>query len=121
MKKLSMVLMAYFLVMSLLGATKTFATNETPAPADTTKQTEEVKLTEAQKGELAKLHKNLLEQKKQLIQKYVEFNVLPKEKGDEMIQRYEEHYKMLEENGFIYKGGPGKGHHGPHNPERGMN
>jgi len=76
--------------------------------------TQEVKLTDAQKAELAKLHKGILEQKKQLIQKYVEFGVIPKEKADKMIQRFEEHYKMLEENGFIFKGPHGGSDRGPH-------
>lgn len=105
------------LTMSIYGATSSFAEVEKPEDA---KNTEEVKLTDAQKAELAKLHKSILEQKKQLIQKYVEFGVIPKEKGDKMIQRFDEHYKMLEQNGFVLKaphGGSGRGPHDHHKSE----
>lgn len=109
---------ACLLTMSIFGATSSFAEVEKPGDAN---NTEEVKLTDAQKAELAKLHKSILEQKKQLIQKYVEFGVIPKEKGDKMIQRFDEHYKMLEQNGFVLKGpqgGPGRGPHDHHKSEQ---
>jgi len=108
---------ACLLSMSIFGATVSFAEVEKP---EDTKMTEEVKLTDAQKAELAKLHKGILEQKKQLIQKYVEFGVIPKEKGDKMVERFDEHYKMLEKNGFVFKGhegGPARGPHGHHQSE----
>jgi uncharacterized lipoprotein YehR (DUF1307 family) len=111
MKKFVGVLAACLLSMSIFGVTSSFAEVEKPQDA---KNTEEVKLTDAQKAELAKLHKSILEQKKQLIQKYVEFGVIPKEQADKMIQRFEEHYKMLEENGFIFKGRHGGSDRGPH-------
>jgi hypothetical protein len=59
-----------------------------------------VELTETQKEELKALHKDILEKKKQLVRKYVEFGTVSKEMGDRMIQRYEEHYKMIEQSGF---------------------
>ncbi|MEK3988708.1 YckD family protein [Robertmurraya sp. FSL R5-0851] len=111
MKKFVGVMAACLLSMSIFGATSSFAEVEKPEDAN---NTQEVKLTDAQKAELAKLHKGILEQKKQLIQKYAEFGVIPKEKADKMIQRYEEHYKMLEENGFIFKGPHGGSDRGPH-------
>jgi uncharacterized lipoprotein YehR (DUF1307 family) len=111
MKKFVGIMAACLLSMSIFGATSSFAEVEKPEEAN---NTQEVKLTDAQKAELAKLHKGILEQKKQLIQKYVEFGVIPKEKADKMIQRFEEHYKMLEENGFIFKGPHGGSDRGPH-------
>ncbi len=63
----------------------------------------EVQLTEQQKNELAKLHKDILEKKKEMIQKYVEFGVIPEEKGQMMISHFERHYEILEQNGFTLK------------------
>ncbi|WP_391559589.1 YckD family protein [Robertmurraya sp.] len=111
MKKFIGIMAACLLSMSIFGATSSFAEVEKPEDAN---NTQEVKLTDAQKAELAKLHKGILEQKKQLIQKYVEYGVIPKEKADKMIQRFEEHYKMLEENGFIFRGPHGGSERGPH-------
>ena len=71
-------------------------------------QEKQIQLTESQKAELAEIYQDLLEEKKELIQKYVEFGVLPKEKGDQMIQKFEDHYKMAEKNGFML----------PHSPRR---
>ncbi|CAH0347141.1 YckD family protein [Bacillus sp. CECT 9360] len=63
-------------------------------------QQKNIQLTEKQKTELKVLHKDVLEKKKVLIRKYVEFGMLTKEMGDRMIQRYEKHYKMIEQNEF---------------------
>lgn len=111
MKKFVGMMAACLLSISIFGVTSSFAEVEKPQDA---KNTEEVKLTDAQKAELAKLHKGIMEQKKQLLQKYVEFGVIPKDKADKMIQRFEEHYKMLEDNGFIFKGAHGGSDRGPH-------
>jgi uncharacterized FlaG/YvyC family protein len=62
-----------------------------------------VQLTEAQKTELAKLHKDILEKKKEMIQKYVEFGIIPEEKGQMIITHFDKHYEMLEQNGFILR------------------
>ena len=66
-------------------------------------QQPQVQLSEAQKNELAKLHKDILEKKKEMVQKYVEFGVIPEDKGQLMISYFEKHYEMLEQNGFILK------------------
>ncbi|RFU68232.1 DUF2680 domain-containing protein [Bacillus sp. V59.32b] len=63
-------------------------------------QQKNTQLTEKQKTELKVLHKDILEKKRELIQKYVDFGVISKEMGDRMIQRYEDHYKMIEQNEF---------------------
>ncbi|RFU65343.1 DUF2680 domain-containing protein [Peribacillus glennii] len=64
-------------------------------------QEREIQLTAGQKEELKQIHKNLLEEKKKLIRKYVEFEMITEETGDRIIKRYEDHYKMVEQNGFL--------------------
>jgi hypothetical protein len=78
----------------------------------------DVKLTEQQKTELAKLHKDILEKKKEMINKYVEFGVIPEEKGQMMISHFEKHYEMLEQNGFVWKMHPH--HKGPNLGDNGQ-
>ena len=71
----------------------------------------QIQLTETQKAELSEIYQDLLEEKKELIQKYVEFGVIPKEKGDQMIQKFEKHYKMIEQNGFKLPHPPHENHY----------
>ena len=78
----------------------------------------EVRLTEQQKTELANLHKDILEKKKEMINKYVEFGVIPEEKGQMMISHFEKHYEMLEQNGFVWKMHPH--HKGPNQNNNGQ-
>lgn len=82
----------------LLGIfiTPTYAEQNEPIEQD-----KQIQLTESQKAELSEIYQDLMEEKKELIQKYVEFGVLSKEKGEQMIQKFEEHYKMAEKNGFM--------------------
>lgn len=65
----------------------------------TDQQKQAVKLTTQQKAELTKIHLDLLTKKKQLIMKYVEYGVIPKEKGDKMLKGLNEHYQDIKENG----------------------
>ncbi|MBY0099371.1 YckD family protein [Mesobacillus maritimus] len=76
-----------------------------------TEETKEVKLTEEQKNELAKLYDEAFEKKKEIITKYVEYGVFTVEKGDKLIEHIESHYKKLEENNYIPKYGNHKHHH----------
>ncbi|MDF2547638.1 MAG: hypothetical protein K0R93_2536 [Anaerosolibacter sp.] len=62
-----------------------------------------VQLTEAQKRELATLHKDILIKRKEVISKYVEYGVMTEEKGKKIISRLEKRYEKLEENGFVPK------------------
>ncbi|WP_034671879.1 YckD family protein [Ectobacillus panaciterrae] len=71
--------------------------------ANTNQEQPAVQLTEKQKKELSALHKEILAKKKEVISKYVEYGVMPKEKGDKIISHMEEHYAKLEENGFVMK------------------
>ncbi|MEH7381585.1 YckD family protein [Bacillus sp. JJ1533] len=60
-----------------------------------------VELTNQQKQELDKLYLELLETKKVIINKYVEFGVLPKEKADKKLNWLDDHYKKIKEHGYI--------------------
>ncbi|AST91537.1 MULTISPECIES: YckD family protein [Sutcliffiella] len=61
----------------------------------------DVKLTDSQKEELGALHKNVLIEKKNIINKYVEYGIIPPDKGDKIIAKMEKRYKKMEENEFI--------------------
>lgn len=60
-----------------------------------------VELTEAQQQEIAVLAKSIMEQKKELMNKYAEFGVISKEKAEKINAKFDKHYKKLEENGFV--------------------
>ncbi|RBW67924.1 DUF2680 domain-containing protein [Bacillus taeanensis] len=89
---------ALVLAVSLLGVTPAFA-EEPPAKAEE----KAVQLTEEQKQELAEMHKNMIEGKRALIAKYVEYGMITKEKGDKIMAHMEERYTKMEENNFIPK------------------
>jgi ribosomal protein S20 len=98
LNKLRLSLIGTLLVVTcLLGMSVSLAAAEEPTTQSATK----VELTEQQKNELANLHKDLLAKKEQLITKYVEYGVISEDKGMKMKSRMEEHYKKLEQNGFI--------------------
>lgn len=80
-------------------------------PASEQKQAEQITLTDAQKDELRQLYNKKSEIQKQIIQKYVEFGVISKEKADLKIKRMEEMQRRMEQDGFIPKH---KGRHGEH-------
>lgn len=60
-----------------------------------------VKLSDQQKVELADLNKDILEKKKQVITKYVEFGVISEKKGKIMMTRMDKYYAKLKQDGFI--------------------
>jgi Protein of unknown function (DUF2680) len=64
---------------------------------------QKVNLTDAQKQELDKLHQQLFNSKKELINKYVEYGVFTKEQGDMMLKKMEERYLKLKENGYMMR------------------
>ncbi len=97
---------AFVILLSGLFNVSAYAEQNTPAEGD-----KQIQLTEDQKTELADIYRDLLEEKKELVQKYVEFGVIPKEKGDQMIQKFEEHFKMVEQNGFQLPHRPHGGQH----------
>jgi hypothetical protein len=60
-----------------------------------------VKLSDQQISELSTLNKDILEKKKQVISKYVEYGIMTEKKGKIMISRMEKYYTKLEQDGFI--------------------
>ncbi|MBD1382029.1 YckD family protein [Metabacillus arenae] len=63
----------------------------------------DVKLTEEQKKEMSALQKEVMEQKKEIINKYIEYGVFTEEKGQKIISHLEKHYNKLKQNGFVPK------------------
>lgn len=66
-------------------------------------ETPEKTLTEEQKQEMGMLHKEMLELKKEVVEKYVEYGILSELQGKKMRSYFEKRYKKLEQNGFIPK------------------
>ncbi|WP_099362450.1 YckD family protein [Fredinandcohnia onubensis] len=64
-------------------------------------QNPKVELTDQQKQELDKLYLDLLETKKEIINKYVDYGVLTKEKADKKLNWLDEHYQKIKEHGYI--------------------
>ncbi|WP_419959789.1 YckD family protein [Psychrobacillus sp. BM2] len=60
----------------------------------------DVKLTTQQQEEMKSLQQDALNQKKEIINKYVEYGVFSQEKGQKIITHLEERYKKMEQNGF---------------------
>ncbi|WP_449539320.1 DUF2680 domain-containing protein [Ferdinandcohnia sp. Marseille-Q9671] len=74
---------------------------QTSAEMDKNVEGKKVELTEQQKQELDVLYKELLETKKTLLNKYVEYGVLSKEKADKKLAWLEEHYQKVKEHGYV--------------------
>ncbi|WP_456277748.1 YckD family protein [Bacillus sp. AK128] len=95
MKRVSMILamlcLSFAVLLNPVQAEKDVASEEKP----------KVVLTDKQKEELQELHEDMLEDKKEIIKKYIEYGVLTEEKGTEIIEKMEGHFKKLEENGYI--------------------
>lgn len=60
-------------------------------------------LTEEQKQELASMQKDIMEKKKQLINKYVEYGIIDQERGKEIKSHIERRYENNKKNGFMPK------------------
>ena len=61
----------------------------------------DVKLSTEQQEEMKSLQQDALNQKKEIINKYVEYGVFSKEKGEKIITHLEERYLKMEQNGFV--------------------
>lgn len=72
----------------------------------------EVELTDEQKDEMRSLQMQTFEQKKEIINKYVEYGVFTEEKGQKIKSHMDECYNKLEENRFIPKWDKKHGKHG---------
>ncbi|MCR4365741.1 MULTISPECIES: YckD family protein [Bacillus amyloliquefaciens group] len=79
-----------------------------PAHAAGTKMPSTMSLTEQQKKEIESLEKEVLEKRKHVISKYVEYGVLPKEKAEHIKQQMDRRFNMMKQNGFVPKPPPHK-------------
>lgn len=72
---------------------------------------QQIALTDAQKQELAPLYNQMLETKKQILQKYVEYGAITQEQANARISRMQERMSYCRQNGIICgaPGGPGMG------------
>ncbi|NEY72165.1 DUF2680 domain-containing protein [Bacillus mesophilus] len=79
-----------------------FSINPVLAETQTvTKDQPKVELTDEQKEELKELYEEMLESKKEIIKKYIEFGVLTEEKGSKILEKMESRLKELEENNYV--------------------
>ncbi|MEC1262740.1 YckD family protein [Bacillus swezeyi] len=62
-------------------------------------------LSEKQKNELASMQKDIMEKKKQLINKYVEYGIIEQKKGNEIKSHIEQRYEKEKKNGFMPRWG----------------
>jgi uncharacterized lipoprotein YehR (DUF1307 family) len=92
--------MKKFFVICLTACSLFLVNLNHPAAQENKAMTESVQFTDAQKSEIAKIHKQILADKKILIEKYVEYGALSKEEADKMVSHFEKHYKMMEEHNF---------------------
>ncbi|KYZ76583.1 hypothetical protein AXX12_09135 [Anaerosporomusa subterranea] len=81
------------------------------------KQWQSVTFTDAQKDELAKLHYQMLDLRKQMMQKYVEAGAISQEQADSRIATMKTHLDTAVKDGKVGMGmgmghGPGRGMHG---------
>ena len=63
------------------------------------------KLTDAQKADLYKTAQQMLDLKKQMIQKYVDFGVITQDQADLMIKKMTDNFNKMKEKGLV----PGPG------------
>lgn len=98
MKRFAILGIVALLGFSLLGGTLAGAE---PTPGKQGENAPKVELTDAQKQELDTLYKQLLETRKALLNKYVEYGVLTKEKADKKISWLEDHYKKIKEHNYV--------------------
>ncbi|MBS4174091.1 DUF2680 domain-containing protein [Bacillus sp. FJAT-49736] len=90
-----------FLIAPLLLLLFGPAVHAEPMQSSPDQQKKVVKLTKQQQEELSKLQIDILSKKKQLIMKYVEYGVLPKEKGDKILRGLDERYQEMKEHGYV--------------------
>lgn len=118
------------LAMLICGSASVYAAHPAPAPADgdtapsdeatensrgetqTEQQTgaqgekkvqreKKARLSESQQQELSALYNEIFEKKKTVIRKYVEFGVMPADKGEKLISGMEERLNKLKERGYV--------------------
>jgi hypothetical protein len=106
MKRLLSIVTVFLLSLGVVLAPASASVNTSPE-----KQTKEVSLSQEQKTELSKLHKELFEKKKEIVNKYIEYGVFSEEKGKKILGKMESRLKELEENEYLPKWERHKHHH----------
>lgn len=101
MRKLVMRLLVSVLTLSVLGAGVVAANEKDTHHKKPTFN--EVELSEEQLQELKVLHEDLINQRKGIINKYVEFGVLSEEDAKKMKEHLDMFLQKMEEGGFIPK------------------
>ena len=94
-KNLKMSLLALIMVIIL-----TVPTVLAESPIKGTDDTNQVKLTDAQKKEVKVIYDQIWVLKKQLVEKYKSYGVIDSEKADKIIKHMAERKEKMEENGF---------------------
>ena len=94
MKKIGFMVAMFSLLICMPVLPASAEENQQPVKQDN------VQFTESQKTELATIQKRILADKKELIEKYVEYGALSKEEADKMYAHFERHYKMMEQHDF---------------------
>ena len=85
-------------------------------PVSAAENPDQKPFTAEQQQVLQKLHEDLRTKQTELINKYVEYGALPREKADKILSHFDRKYEMLKQNGFQF---PHLPHH--HKQERKMN
>jgi len=62
---------------------------------------ENIRLTEEQQRELENLHMEILDLRKELMNKYVEYGIFSEEQAEEYISHMERRFERLKQHGFI--------------------
>ncbi|MBM6618924.1 DUF2680 domain-containing protein [Bacillus suaedaesalsae] len=93
----------FMTIVSMMLVTLSITCSSAAANTDQQKQAPKVTLTAEQKEELAALHREVYEKKKEVVSKYVEYGVFTEEKGKFILEKMELHMKELEENNYIPK------------------
>lgn len=103
MKKLTVfVLSAFILLLAVLPA----AASQNPAQPSGQPPAE---LTQDQKVQIIEIHKQMMEHKKQLIDKYVEFGRITPEQGKQIKERLNAKHKAFEQKPGVFNPYPGHG------------
>jgi hypothetical protein len=79
-----------------------------------TEKIKQVELTKEQQSELAAIHEEIFAKKKELIEKYVEFGSISEEQGKQIMERFDQHYKLLQESNYQM---PHHHHHDQEHPK----
>lgn len=101
MKRITINIITMFIaaaVISLTGTAEAVEKQQQP-PANVT-------LTDQQKKEIEQLEAEILTKRKNVISKYVQYGILPKERGEHIKNHLDKHFEMMKQNGFAPKHHP---------------